>query len=274
VKKLETEMNNDVTTLARAIADEFAKLPDVRAVTLGGSHATGKADPNSDLDLYVFSRKEIPVETRAAIIEPRASQMQLDNRFYETEDYWIEKIGGRKVEVIYRGAWLEEHLKNLLENYQAQLGYTTSLWHNVLQAVILFERDSYFSNLQQRVRVPYPDGLVKAIIAKNFPLLKGSLAAHSKELYKALARGDGVTVHHRIEAMLASYLDILFALNHELHPGEKRSLMHAETLALQPKHMKEDVEALLTERKLERVQETVERLLGELIELLEARGLL
>jgi predicted nucleotidyltransferase len=259
--------------LAQTVADEFAKLPDVRAVTLGGSYATGKADPTSDLDLYVYSSKEIPVETRATFIEPRASQMQLDNRFWETEDYWLER-DGRKVEVIYRGEWLEDHLKNLLETYQAQLGYTTSLWHSVLHSVILFERDSYFTKLQERVRVPYPDGLVKAIIAKNFPLLKGSLAAHPKELYKALERGDLTTAHHRIEAMLTSYFDVLFALNKELHPGEKRSLVYAQTLALQPEHMKEDVEGLLIERKPQRVQNIVERLVGELAELLETRGLL
>lgn len=94
-------MNLD-STLAQTIAEAFAKLPEVRAVTLGGSRATGNADPTSDLDLYVFSREEISVEARAAIIEPRTSRMELDNRFYETEDYWIEKTEGRKIEVIYR----------------------------------------------------------------------------------------------------------------------------------------------------------------------------
>jgi predicted nucleotidyltransferase len=265
--------SNQITKLAQTLASEFARLPEVQAVTLGGSHATGKADPTSDLDFYVFSSKEIPVEARAAIIRPRASRMELDNRFYEPEDYWIE-FDGRKVEVIYRGAWLEEHLKNLLENYQAQLGYTTSLWHSILQAVILFERDGYFTNLQERVRVPYPDELVKAIIAKNFPLLKGSLAAHPKELYKALDRSDLTTAHRRIEAMLNSYFDVLFALNRELHPGEKRNVAYAETLTLRPNHMKEDVEALLIERKPLPIQKIVERLVGELAELLETRGLL
>jgi predicted nucleotidyltransferase len=260
--------------LAQTIANEFAKLSEVQAVLLGGSHSTEKADATSDLDLYVFSRGEIPLEARAAIIQPRASRMELDNRFYETEDYWIEKIDGRKVEVIYGRDWLEGHLKNLLENYQAQLGYTTSLWHSVLHSVILFERDSYFSNLQKRVNVPYPEKLVQAIVAKNFPILKGSLAAHPTELYKALKRGDTTTVHRRIEGMLNSYFDVLFALNRELHPGEKRSLMYAQALALQPKHMKEDVEALLTERRLEPVQKIVERLTGELEELLAAKGYL
>lgn len=261
---------NPALMLAQTIADEFAELPEVQAVTLGGSHATGKADTTSDLDLYVFSSGEIPVAARAAIIQPRASRMELDNRFYETEDYWVER-DGRKAEIIYRGQWVVDHLKNLLENHQVQLGYSTSIWHNILTSVILFEHDDWFTNLQNRVRVPYSDELAKAVIAKNFPLLKGSLAAHPKELYKAVARDDLVTVHHKIEAILNSYFDVLFALNRELHPGEKRSLSYAQALTLQPKHMKEDVEALLLERRPEHVQKIVERLVGELGDLLETR---
>jgi hypothetical protein len=74
--------------------------------------------------------------------------------------------------------------------------------------------------------------------------------------------------------MLNSYFDVLFALNKELHPGEKRSLSYARALALQPEHMKEDVEALLQERRPGHVQKIVERLVGELGGLLEAQGLL
>jgi predicted nucleotidyltransferase len=258
--------------LAQTIADEFAKLPEVQAVLLGGSHSTGKADATSDLDLYVFSRGEIPVEARAAIIEPRASRMELDNRFYETEDYWIEKTDDRKVEVIYGRDWLEGHLTNLLENYQAQLGYTTSLWHSVLQSVILFERDDYFTNLQERVRVAYPEKLVQAIVAKNFPLLKGSLAAHPKEIYKAAIRDDVVGVHHIIEALLNSYFDILFALNQAFNPGGKRRLAYAEQLRHQPKNMTRDIREVLLERNPEQLKNAVERLVEELHDLLKARG--
>lgn len=264
--------NQAALTLAQTIAVEFSKLSEVQAVLLGGSHATGKADETSDIDLYVYANKEIPVETRAAIITPRASYLELDNRFWETEDYWLEKTDGRKVEIIYRGGYLEDSLKNLLENYQAQLGYTTSLWHSVLHSVILFERDHYFSDLQQRVRVPYPNELVKAIIDKNFPLLKGSLAVHSKELYKAAIRNDVVGVHRRIEVLLNSYFDILFALNRELHPGEKRLLAYAEKLERQPENMSADIREVLSERDPEKLKTAVERLVDRLEDLMKVRG--
>ncbi len=257
--------------LARAMTTSFAELPEVQAVLLGGSHATGKADETSDIDLYVYVTKEIPVETRAAIIKPRASYAELDNRFWETEDYWLES-DGRKVEVIYRGQWVDDHLKNLLENHQAQLGYSTSIWHNVLTSVILFDRDGWFTQLQNKVRVPYSDELAKAIIAKNFPLLKGSMAAHPKEIYKAALRDDVVGVHHIIEALLNSYFDVLFALNHEFNPGGKRRLDYAEQLEHQPKNMAQDVREVLLERNPEKLKQVVERLVDNLEILLKTRG--
>jgi predicted nucleotidyltransferase len=267
------EINQLATSLTQEIADEFSKLPDVQAVVLGGSHATGKADETSDLDLYIYTSKDIPLETRAAIIQPRASYAELDNRFWETEDNWLEHDGG-KVEIIYRGQWIVEHLKNLLENHQVQLGYSTSIWHSVLTSVILFERDNWFTDLQNKVRVPYSNELAKAIIAKNFPLLKGSLVAHPKELYKAVARDDVVTVHHRIEDLLKSYFDVLFALNHEFHPGEKRLLAYAEKLEHQPHNMSADIREVLLERNPEKLKATVESLVDRLEDLMKARGAL
>ncbi len=258
---------------ARAISSGFANLLEVQAILLGGSHATGKADATSDIDLYIYTSKEIPVEIRAAIIKPRASYAELDNRFWETEDNWLEH-DGRKVEIIYRGNWVVDHLKNLLENHQAQLGYSTSIWHSVLTSVILFERDSWFTGLQNKVRVPYSDELAGAIIAKNFPLLRGSMAAHPKEIYKAASRDDVVGVHRRIEALLNSYFDVLFALNREFHPGEKRLLAYAEKLEHQPKNMSEDIREVLFERDPEKLKNAVESLVDNLEDLLKARGFL
>lgn len=72
----------DPFQIAQAIAAQFAELPAVEAVVLGGSLVAGQADASSDIDLYIHSLELIPVEARAQIIEGRSSRMELDNPFF------------------------------------------------------------------------------------------------------------------------------------------------------------------------------------------------
>ena len=55
-----------------------------------------------------------------------------------------------------------------------------------------------------------------------------------------------MSVNHRLAALLASYFDIVFALNRVLHPGEKRQLAFALSQCQQlPKDMQADLELVL-----------------------------
>jgi len=191
--------------------------------------------------------------------------MELDNPYWETEDYWLENESGVKVEAIYRGDWLFENLQDMFANNRAHMGYSTSLWHNVVTSKVLFDRNDWYAKLQNLATRPYPDALADAIIKKNFALLRGSLAAHPKQLELALKRGDLVFVNNRVNVILDSYFDVLFALNKELHPGAKRQLAYAENLPLKPQNMKQNVEAILLSSNDEQIVEKV----GELIDGLE-----
>ena len=62
----------------------------------------------------------------------------------------------------------------------------------------------------------------KNIISNNLKLLHGMLPSFDTQIKKAENRGDLVSVNHRVTEFLASYFDILFALNEMTHPGEKR----------------------------------------------------
>ena len=53
-------------------------------------------------------------------------------------------------------------------------------------------------------------------------LLSGMLPSFDTQIQKAENRGDLVSVNHRVTEFLASYFDVLFALNEMTHPGEKR----------------------------------------------------
>ncbi len=78
-------------------------------------------------------------------------------------------------------------------------------------------------------------------------------------------------VNHRVAALLASYFDIVFALNRVLHPGEKQLLGFAHNeCPMLPTAMDEDVNALLlaTGAAKEDVVQDINRLLDRLDELL------
>jgi hypothetical protein len=83
------------------------------------------------------------------------------------------------------------------------------------------------------------------IISKNRQLLSRCFPSLRGQIKKALGRDDRVSVHHRLTEWLASYFDILFALNRSLHPGEKKLLAYSQNLPLLPEDHKTLVLALI-----------------------------
>jgi hypothetical protein len=239
------------------IVKALSQWPEVLAIAEGGSRASGNFDADSDIDLYVYVRQEIPAARRAAFVLPRSDDAELDNRIWETGDEWTDREAGIVVDVMYRSpSWIETELTKVLDDYQASLGYTTCFWYNVLTSRPLFDRDGWYATLKKKASRNYPQMLVKAIVQKNFPLLRSKHAAFSKQILKAARRRDIVSVNHRIAGFLASYFDVLFAINRKPHPGEKRLLSLAAQLAIRPEGLTEQIEQLLSysvlcdERKL------------------------
>ena len=101
-------------------------------------------------------------------------------------------------------------------------GYTTCMWHNLITSKIVLDKNGKLSTLQEKYRIPYPKELKENIIANNLKLLSGMLPSFDMQIKKAENRGDLVSVNHRVTEFLASYFDIIFALNEMTHPGEKR----------------------------------------------------
>lgn len=216
--------------LAGTIAERYGRWPQVEAVALGGSQASGTADPGSDIDLYVYLRQELPVDVRAQIATERSTHAEVDNQFWEPGDEWIDAETGIHVDVMFRTvSWIEEQLDRVLRHHQASVGYSTCLWHNVIGSQTLYDRAGWFQTLQQRADQPYPEALRRAIVAKNHPILSQTASSYRYQLVRAVARGDWASVNHRVAAILASYFDILFAINRQPNPGEKRLVELAQT---------------------------------------------
>lgn len=263
-------------TLAHSLAQRYAALPQVEAVALAGSQTSGAADHDSDIDLYVYVNADLPLAARAAIARAHARHAEVDNQFWEPGDEWIEASSGIHVDVMFRTrAWIEEQLDRVLRRHEASVGYSTCFWHNVLTSRALFDRNGWFQRLQEEARQPYPEALGRAIIAKNYPLLRQNLSSYRYQIERAAMRNDWVSVNHRVAALLASYFDILFAVNRLLHPGEKRLAAFVEAhCRLVPAGMPSQLHELLAAIAFDQnLLPKLDALLDNLDELLRAASL-
>lgn len=204
---------------------DFSNLKEVKGILLAGSRAVKTNDESSDYDIYIYSNCEISKEQRKTIEDKYCSYMELNNTFWEAEDDGILRASNTPVEIIYRNLnLLADSLEKTLVKHEANVGYSTCFWANVLNSIILYDKDGELKSLQDKCKINYPKKLKENIIKKNYPLLKKQIPAYYYQIEKAIKRNDIVSVNHRTAAMLASYFDIIFAINEIPHPGEKKLL--------------------------------------------------
>jgi hypothetical protein len=235
--------------LAQKLAVLFSELPQVDAVALGGSQATGATDSASDIDLYVYTQAEIPVSERQKIVERAggASRADIGLAYWGPGDEWFNQATGIEVDIVYFDvAWMESQLQRVLVDCQPSLGYTTCFWHTLRHSQPLYDPQRWFQELQTRATQDYPDALRFNIVHFNHPVLRQIIPSYTSQIEKALKRRDLVSLNHRLAALLASYFDILFALNRQLHPGEKRLVQQALAVCQRlPQDLEIDLEQVL-----------------------------
>ena len=229
------------------LVDEFSKLEEVKGILLAGSHATNTNDKNSDYDIYIYISKEIALEKRKEITDKFFRYIELDNTFWEKEDDGILSDGNIEVEIIYRELeWIESSLDRTLLKCEADTGYTTCFWSNIINSIILYDKNGELNKLQEKYRIDYPKELKENIVRKNYPLLKKQMPASYNQIEKALKRDDFISINHRIAAFFASYFDIIFAINEIPHPGEKKLLKITKDSNLKiPNNMYKNIENIL-----------------------------
>lgn len=245
--------------------EELSRLPQVEAIALGGSRATGRQDEKSDYDVYVYLTEAVAQEQRRAILEKYCCYLEIGNSFWELEDDVTLK-NGIDMDIIYRN--LEDFaggIAAVVDDCNAWNGYTTCMWHNLITSRILFDRNGRLTQLQKKYQIPYPQKLKENIIANNRKLLSGMLPSFDSQIRKAENRGDLVSVNHRVTEFLASYFDLLFALNEMTHPGEKRMQQICATeCSVLPEHFNENLDRLFAAMFREPVFPVIRDMLAEL----------
>ncbi|MBD5512299.1 MAG: DUF4037 domain-containing protein [Lachnospiraceae bacterium] len=224
---------------------EFALIPEVEAMALGGSRAGTHYDEKSDYDLYIYCTRTPEESIRKQILEKYCQYMEIGNAFWELEDDCTLK-DGVDIDILYRNLeGFSQEIHSVVEKHMAHNGYTTCMWHNLLHSRILYDKNGKLEMLQRQYNIPYPDALKDSIIRQNLRLLRGNLPSYNLQIKKAAARKDWVSVNHRTAAFLESYFDIIFALNKLTHPGEKRMVQYAKEQAeVLPVHFEENLDCL------------------------------
>ena len=245
--------------------EEFASIDSVNAIALGGSRATGKNDESSDYDVYVYVTEMISEDIRREILSRYCTVLEIGNKFWEYEDNCVLN-NGVDLDIIYRDLQdFEKTVENVVENHIPCNGYTTCMWHNLVTCKIIYDREEGLARVQKRFAVPYPQKLRENIIARNMSLLCTALPSYDKQIHKANSRCDLVSINHRVTEFLASYFDVIFALNNVTHPGEKRMVsICKEKCSLLPKDFEKNISELFCNMYNGSVDEYISKIVHEL----------
>ena len=233
--------------ILQEIAQSYSKLEQVYAVVLSGSRTSNQNDEMSDYDIYVYSDAEIPVEFRTKKEKKYSDDYEIDNRYFETGDEWNLRESNTGLDFMFRCKnWITDTVDNIYCKHMASNGYSTCFLHNIKTSQILYDKDNWFLNLQNKVNGPYPEELKNNIIKRNIMLISDKKnASYLDQIKLAVKRNDPVSVNHRIAAFMASYFDILFALNKVYHPGEKRMIKYAQKhCKILPEQFEENINQL------------------------------
>lgn len=217
--------HGDLPPLVIAIAEELAAAPEVTAIAVAGSVTAGTHDARSDVDLYVYGPEPPSRGLRTDLARRYDPLPEIDNQAFGPGDEWQDAATGLGIDLIYwTPTWIEDQLSRVLDHHLPSTGYTTSFWRTILHSQPIVDPTGWFAQLQARAEVPYPEPLRQAIVTLNHPLLRTARSSFLHQIERAITRDDANSVLHRTAALLASYFDILFALNRIPHPGEKRLL--------------------------------------------------
>ena len=224
---------------------DFSDLAQVEAIALGGSRAGEVFDEKSDYDIYLYCTGEVTEEEKRPILEKYCSYLELSNHFWELEDNCRLK-NGIDMDILYRN--LDDFVldvASVVEQKNARNGYTTCMWHNLRTCKIVYDANGRLTEAKRRFSVAYPQELKRNIIDRNCKLLYAYMPAYSDQIRKAVKRNDLVSINHRTAAFMESYFDVIFALNEQTHPGEKRLIRLAkERCAILPNHFEENIQKL------------------------------
>jgi hypothetical protein len=232
VNQLTPEQRERVSSLAQRLG----AVPGVRAVVLGGSHARGRARPESDIDLYLFYSEAAPFSVQslrelAGAVNDTPGPVVTD--FYGWGPWvnggaWLT-VGGQRVDFVYRNL---EQLERVIADAEAgryELHYAQqppfgffgpAYLGEVAAYVPLFDPEARLEVLKRRVAA-YPEALRRALVQDYLWAAELGLAAFApKFAARSGAYGTAACLTRAVHQLLLA----LFALNRRYLMDDKTAL--------------------------------------------------
>lgn len=231
-----TQLSPGQRELVASLAQRLGKIGGVRVVVLGGSHARGRAQPGSDIDLGIFYSEADPFSIQS--IRALANEVNDASEPVVTDFYgwgpWINggawlTIGGQRVDLLYRSL---EQIERVIADAEAgryevhyaqqpPFGYFSGTFlGDIAVCVPLFDPEARLDLLKRRV-ARYPEALRRAIVQNCLWMAEFGLAAFAP---KFAARSDSYGTAACLCAAVNQLVMALFALNRQYLINDKTAL--------------------------------------------------
>lgn len=230
----------------------LAKLPWIKAISLGGSHAQGMAVKNSDIDLVLQYSKHSPHSLGQLINVAK----QLASRVLVTksrENGSIKRIIELKTEGVICD-WIYLNLDEMQRivtkakkgfyywdlnaagmgfNGFSNVQYLSWISHNI----VLYDPSKICTRLKEELQL-YPKALQKAVVQKDL----GNIAAVLLPLEN---ENCNYTIMGYIVRIITALTHVLFALNLAYYYMDRKALQTIKSFSLKPKNYIQRVEKFL-----------------------------
>jgi predicted nucleotidyltransferase len=249
--------DENVQQLLSIAVAALLKVQGVKAIVLGGSHATGKARPDSDLDIGIYYCESSPLDidqVRQAADALSPIQTPLVTPLYGWGQWvnggaWIHTAAGR-VDFLYRN--IEQVQRAIADAHQGIMHHDYGQ-----QPPFGFWSVMYLAETSVCMPLSDPDGILaplKRSVAKYPPLLKqgivsGYLAACEFNLVTATTPAKSADVYGVVGTLTRTFgylTQVLYALNEVYFISEKAMRGDVPTFAQAPRGYVSRMEAILS----------------------------
>ena len=242
-----------------ALVADLASIAGIEAVVLGGSHARGRARPDSDVDLGLLYFDSSPF----AISSIRELCGRVDDapdpvvtELYEWGPWvnggaWLS-IREHRVDLLYRSL---DHLERVIRDAEAgryelhygqqpPFGFWSGTYLGEIAAMLpLFDPHGRVAALKERV-LEYPEPLRRAVVQNTLWGVEFGLAGFARKL---AARGDVYATVGCLARFAHQLVLVIFALNRTHPVNDKTAIAEIAEFSSAPRDFGTRVETLLSQ---------------------------